>query len=158
MAIAIAGQDMTDALLWLRASGSIRKVGEPTQEFERKDIGIRLTSPEQMSPAHLQVLLQYVWSSGYWGRHGTPGGGVYRICADDVNVFLSCLNDGDVTLTSPAAVLKAQEEGGPCEIPPAPDIETPEERATRPFMGFMMGAAAASLAVLLSVKITKRKR
>lgn len=52
---------------WLQRKGSDLKVGQPVQDYNRENIGIRVERRDLFEPKFLFYWLEHLWNQGYWG-------------------------------------------------------------------------------------------
>ena len=61
-----------DADFWIKRRGSEDQVGKPTREFNKEDIGIKVTDTNILEPNYLYYMMEYLHSTKYW-KHLSRG-------------------------------------------------------------------------------------
>jgi hypothetical protein len=73
-----------DADLWIIRRGSIDKVGQPTRDFEKERIGIKITATETLDRGYLYYALLHLFNQGHWKGIATGTTNLVSIKTGDV--------------------------------------------------------------------------
>jgi len=79
-----------DADFWLIRRGSADRVGQPTREFYKEHIGIKVTRTDILLPDYLFYALKHIQLRGYWAKRANGTLKLVNIRVEDVrNIELS---------------------------------------------------------------------
>ncbi|PCH65820.1 MAG: hypothetical protein COC04_00890 [Gammaproteobacteria bacterium] len=79
-----------DADFWLIRRGSESRVGEPSREFYKEHIGIKVTRTDILLPDYLFYALKHIQLRGYWAKRARGSLRLVSITVEDVrNIELS---------------------------------------------------------------------
>ena len=64
--VATISTNMKDADFWIVRRGSLKTVGQPTDQFNPEHIGIKVTRTDLLLPRYLYYCFVHLHSSGVW--------------------------------------------------------------------------------------------
>ena len=56
---------------WLQRKGNDGTIGRPTRDFNKENIGIKVTQTDKILPDFLYYMMEYIFNSGYWRQFAT---------------------------------------------------------------------------------------
>jgi len=76
--------NMPDADFWITRRGDINTIGRPLREFNKEQIGIKVTNPQMLDPKYLYYMMMHLYTQGYWRNNSNGALRLVHIRTDDV--------------------------------------------------------------------------
>ena len=69
---------------WLQRKGNDGTIGRPTRDFNKENIGIKVTQTDKILPDFLYYMMEYIFNSGYWRQFTTGTLDLENLRVEDV--------------------------------------------------------------------------